>query len=470
MISNRLNGILKLHVAVTLLLAAALFSVYGNAYRYLPLPDIVPSVNILPFLFCVVAGMAFSAKYLREMAPRFHRLSWIDSARLTSRQTTIVALLIFAFMFAVKERGMSRMFVGSYLILLWGMLLFVNARLPRFLCRVFFERSRRVPTLFIGSQRSLEKLKHWLASKEMLGLYPVGFLSEHECQQTGSIPSFRGGLASLPRILADRQIVQVIALEIPRAGDESQFIIEACQNSGCRLLIYSNVAEQLNHPLVTVMDEGHQFYSLQEEPLESPFNRIFKRTFDLAISIPVVVFILPPLILLVWLMQRIQAPGRIFFRQERTGYGQKNFKIMKFRSMYEVSQTPDNEAKQARRGDDRIFPFGRFLRKSSLDEFPQFYNVLKGEMSVVGPRPHMVAHDQQFSRSFKGYRTRFFVKPGITGLAQCSGLRGEITDPQLLGGRIKLDVHYITEWSIWLDLQITLKTAWVVFFPHKTAY
>jgi lipopolysaccharide/colanic/teichoic acid biosynthesis glycosyltransferase len=219
-----------------------------------------------------------------------------------------------------------------------------------------------------------------------------------------------------------------------------------------------------------VTEEGHQFHTLQEEPLEDPMNRILKRGLDIAISLPVVLLLLPPLVAWVWVLQRVQAPGRLFFRQQRTGHGQHCFQIIKFRSMYEASQSPTTEARQARRGDDRIYPFGRFLRASSFDEFPQFINVLKGEMSVVGPRPHLVAHDREFSRNLKGYRTRFFVKPGITGLAQCNGLRGEITEPKLLEERIKLDVDYITRWSIWLDLQITVKTAWQMVRPPKSAY
>ena len=470
MINNRLRGLSNLHTAASVLMAASLLLAYHNIYNYLPLADVVRSVSILPFMLCVIAGMIVSMRYLQGMTSRFHQLSWVDSARLTTRQTVIVALFLFAFMFVIKERSMSRMFIGTYLVLLWSMLLFVNLGLPRFLCRLFFERSRRVPTLFIGSQKSLDKLKYWLASKELLGLQPVGFLSEQELPRSESTPSFLGGLSSLPRILTERQVVQVIVLELPSTGAESQFIIETCQSKGCRLLIYSNLAEQLHHPLTTVTEEGHQFHTLQEEPLEDPLNRIFKRTFDMAISLPVVLFLLPPLMGWVWVMQRLQAPGRLFFKQERTGHGQHYFRIIKFRSMFEANQTADNEARQARRGDDRIYPFGRFMRAYSLDEFPQFINVLKGEMSIVGPRPHLVAHDREFSRSMKGYRTRFFVKPGITGLAQCNGLRGEITDPQLLESRIKLDVNYVTQWSIWLDLQITLKTARQVLFPPKSAY
>ena len=412
MIANRLRGLLHLHTLVTALLAAVLLLAYQNVYRYLPFEVILPTVNLLPFLFCVGAGMLVSTRYLQPMASRFHRLSWADSAWLATRQAVVIALFIFAFMFAFKDREMSRLFVGTYLALLWVVLLFVNLGLPRFLCRLLFERNHRIPTLFIGSAKSLDKLKHWLASKEMLGLHPVGVLSEQEIAPTESTPWFLGGLTSLPKILSDRRVIQVIVLELPSTVVESQFIIEACQNHGCRLLIYSSLSEQLNHPLITVTEEGHQFHALQEEPLEDPLNRMLKRTFDLAIALPVVLFLLPPLIVWIWLMQRLQAPGRLFFKQERTGHGQHYFQIIKFRSMYEASQSASTEARQAHRGDDRIYPFGHFLRSFSLDEFPQFINVLKGEMSIVGPRPHLVAHDHEFSHIMRGYRTRFFVTPG----------------------------------------------------------
>jgi lipopolysaccharide/colanic/teichoic acid biosynthesis glycosyltransferase len=259
-------------------------------------------------------------------------------------------------------------------------------------------------------------------------------------------------------------------LEIPRTAMEGRYIIEACQNQGCRLLIYSNLAEQLRHPLVTVNEEGHQFYTLQEEPLEDPFNRILKRLYDVTLALPVVVLVLPPLIVLVWLMQRKQAPGRLFHVQERTGYAHHRFRMVKFRSMYDVEQDAVAEGQQAKKGDARIYPFGRWLRKTSLDEFPQFWNVLLGHMSAVGPRPHLPVHDDLFAKQMNAYRTRFFVKPGITGLAQSHGYRGEITDPVMLQKRIAYDLEYIANWSIWSDLQITAKTVRQVLFPPKSAY
>jgi lipopolysaccharide/colanic/teichoic acid biosynthesis glycosyltransferase len=169
-------------------------------------------------------------------------------------------------------------------------------------------------------------------------------------------------------------------------------------------------------------------------------------------------------------MQRLQAPGNLLFVRERTGRGGRLFSMLKFRSMYDTAADPRTEARQACRGDGRLYPFGRFLRKTSLDEFPQFINVLKGEMSVVGPRPHLVAHDLEFDRRMKGYRTRFFVKPGITGFAQSRGFRGEITDQELLAKRVDLDVAYVAGWSIWLDLAIIGRTVREVLFPPNTAF
>jgi lipopolysaccharide/colanic/teichoic acid biosynthesis glycosyltransferase len=222
--------------------------------------------------------------------------------------------------------------------------------------------------------------------------------------------------------------------------------------------------------LIPISEEGHHFYTLQEEPLEDPSNRILKRIYDIAVSLPVVLFILPILCVWVWIVQRLQAPGRVFFTQARIGQRGRQFSIYKFRSMYDANYDAKVEARQATKGDKRIYSFGGFLRRTSLDEFPQFINVLKGEMSIVGPRPHLAVHDEEFARLTKAYRTRFFVKPGITGLAQTKGYRGEIVDQQLLHKRIHFDLQYITSWSVWLDIQITIKTLGQVIFSPPSAH
>lgn len=452
------------------MLATSLLLVYYNFYHYVPWIGADPLANILPFLVCVATGIVVSARYLQRMASRYHRLSWIDSAGLTTRQIVMVAMFIFAFMFAFKERTMSRLFIGSYLGFAACLLFFVNHSLPRFLSQLFFGRNRLIPTLFIGSPKSLDRLGHWLASKETIGVQPVGFLCDQAIVDQRSGMPFIGPLMELQRAIERHRVVQVISLEVPRTHDEARFIMEACQSGGCRLLIYENIDDRLGFPMASVNEEGHHFYTMIDEPLEDPVARMLKRAFDLVVALPVVVLLVMPMSLVVWIMQRLQAPGCLYFVQERTGFGQKPFHMMKFRSMYAAGRNPNNETQQACRGDKRVFPFGRFLRRSSMDEFPQFINVLKGDMSIVGPRPHMVAHDREFGALFGGYRTRFFVKPGITGLAQCNGFRGEITDPALLRKRVEHDLAYVTQWSLWLDLQITVKTAGQVLFPPRAAY
>ncbi len=209
--------------------------------------------------------------------------------------------------------------------------------------------------------------------------------------------------------------------------------------------------------------------TLTSEPLENPVNRLLKRLLDIAVSLPVVLFVLPPLTLVVWLRQRMQSSGPVFHRQYRSGLNRKKFLIYKYRTMH-VANSASALTKQAQANDSRIYPFGRFLRRTSLDEFPQFLNVLMGKMSVSGPRPHLLEHDEQFSKIVNSYYTRHFVKPGITGLAQTRGYRGEISEPSLLHKRIGYDMIYIRRWTLLLDLQILLRTVSQVFFPPRSAY
>jgi exopolysaccharide biosynthesis polyprenyl glycosylphosphotransferase len=470
MFVQRLRGLINLHVAFTTAAVLLLMVAYAAIMPLLPLAPLTKSLNLLPYYLCVAVAMILSARSVQEVSGRFHRMNWIDAAWLATRQVAMVLVFISGFMFAFKDRDLSRVFMISYLVLCWFMLVLINQGLPRMLSRAFFANARKVPTLFVGTLGGLEKLRGWLASKEALGLHATGFLSLEGTPLHGTQPPFLGELPDLGQRIEDTGAVQVVMLEIPRTQMEGRYVIEACQNKGARLLIYSNLAEQLRHPLITVSEEGHQFYTLQEEPLEDPFNRLLKRGYDVALSLPVVLLILPPLAFVTWVIQRLQSPGPLLFAQERTGYAHRPFRMFKFRSMRAVRQDAAAEAKQATRGDDRIYPFGRFLRRSSLDELPQFWNVLVGDMSAIGPRPHLIAHDRLFATQMNAYRTRFFAKPGITGLAQCNGFRGEITDPSLLQKRIELDLEYIATWSIWLDIQITFKTARQIIFPPKSAY
>jgi putative colanic acid biosynthesis UDP-glucose lipid carrier transferase len=207
--------------------------------------------------------------------------------------------------------------------------------------------------------------------------------------------------------------------------------------------------------------------SLRQEPLTDMYNRMRKRFFDIVFSLLVTVFILSWLIPLLGLTIFLESPGPVFFIQPRTGRDRKLFQCIKFRSM---KLNAEANLKQAIINDTRITRVGKFLRKTNLDEFPQFLNVLWGDMSVVGPRPHMLKHTNDYSKLIDRYMVRQFLKPGITGWAQINGLRGETRILEQMQGRVEHDLWYMENWSLWLDVKIILITIGNMIVGEKNAY
>ena len=197
--------------------------------------------------------------------------------------------------------------------------------------------------------------------------------------------------------------------------------------------------------------------TLRSGPLQDELNRYLKRFFDIFFSICVIILIFPIIFPIISVIIKLTSSGPIFFKQLRSGINNKEFFCYKFRTM-NVNLYSDE--KQATKKDPRITSFGRFLRRSNLDEFPQFVNVLFGDMSVVGPRPHMIKHTNQYSKIIDNYMVRHLVKPGITGAAQVKGFRGETKELEDMEGRIRLDVWYIENWSLSLDINIIFHTIW----------
>jgi putative colanic acid biosynthesis UDP-glucose lipid carrier transferase len=207
--------------------------------------------------------------------------------------------------------------------------------------------------------------------------------------------------------------------------------------------------------------------SLRRDPLDNIGNQIKKRILDVAVSLLVALFILSWLIPLIGILILFESAGPIFFSQQRSGKNNIKFKCLKFRSMY-VNQEADTV--QATKSDQRVTRVGAFLRKTSLDEFPQFINVLIGEMSLVGPRPHMVKHTSDYSKIVDNFMIRQFLKPGITGWAQINGFRGQITDHQQIKSRVTSDLWYLENWTIWLDIRILFLTVHKVFKGDENAF
>ena len=208
--------------------------------------------------------------------------------------------------------------------------------------------------------------------------------------------------------------------------------------------------------------------SLQTEPLANIFNRILKRSFDILFSSVVIVLILSWLVPLVALLIKLESRGPVFFLQNRSGRNYKTFRCYKFRTMT-VTES-DDEYKQATKNDSRITRVGKVLRRFNIDEIPQFINVFFGEMSVVGPRPHPVKLNEMYRRIMERYMSRHLAKPGITGLAQVRGFRGETADPELMHQRVLADVFYIENWSFLLDIKLILLTVWNMIRGQEMAY
>jgi lipopolysaccharide/colanic/teichoic acid biosynthesis glycosyltransferase len=271
----------------------------------------------------------------------------------------------------------------------------------------------------------------------------------------------------LERIVRRECISQVVLLELPAKLEHLSQIVMVCNRVGSRLLLINNLPEIFNRRVSHFNLCGLDLITVVEEPLEDPVNRLMKRAMDIIISGLVVSLVLPPLAVLVAVFQRCESPGPLFFLQTRAGRGSKPFRIIKFRTM---GATNNRTARQATRNDERVYHFGRWLRRTSLDEIPQFINVFRGEMSVVGPRPHMIVHNRRFQEIMASYRVRAFIKPGITGIAQVSGHRGEArTDSEILE-RVKRDIAYVENWSLWQDFVIVFKTLTLVIRPQDTAF
>jgi putative colanic acid biosynthesis UDP-glucose lipid carrier transferase len=219
----------------------------------------------------------------------------------------------------------------------------------------------------------------------------------------------------------------------------------------------------VNHSVKEIA--GIPVLTLSETPLTG-VHLLAKTMEDMVLS-ALILILISPVLLLVAIAIKLDSPGPVFFRQARAGWNGRTFKIWKFRSMY-VHQPETGMLKQAGKNDPRITRVGAFIRKTSLDELPQVFNVLMGDMSLVGPRPHAIQHDEEYSRRIDDYFARHNIKPGITGLAQVRGLRGETSDIDQMAQRIEADIEYINNWSVWLDLAILIRTT--TAFTGKYAY
>ena len=306
--------------------------------------------------------------------------------------------------------------------------------------------------LIVGTNEVGQLLRSIVDSNPMLGYQFVGYISN----KTSKNKNVLGCLKDLPTIAKSHDI-DLIFLAISKCNDLKfcKGLLATCNKIGVRIRFVPE-NQYWFKPNVNNESVGSLVvFNPQEIPLDKVRARFYKRTFDIIFSVFVIVFVISWLFPLLFLLIKLESKGSLFFLQDRTGINNRAFKCMKFRSMY--SKMCGDEV-QATKTDPRITKVGRFLRKSNLDEFPQFFNVLFGQMSVVGPRPHMIKHTLQYSELIDYYRVRHYVKPGITGWAQVNGYRGETDELWKMQKRVEYDMIYLENWTLFWDLRIIFMT------------
>jgi putative colanic acid biosynthesis UDP-glucose lipid carrier transferase len=348
-----------------------------------------------------------------------------------------------------------------------GLVMLVSIILLRFVERWLVKKLRqsgyntRSVTL-VGSDKELLRLYKKLTSNSSFGYKVRCIYGDIEgLAPHGSVKDFEA-LLSRPE---DLQLGDEVYLCVPRKErDLIERTVRLCDHRVAKFYYLPTAEEKLNLQPILIDDIG--VMTTYTSPLEEPLNRLLKRLFDIVFSI---LCLIPTALLLPFIVLKIkhQSPGPIFFRQLRTGLNGHDFYCYKFRSMH---VNTDADRLQATKDDPRKFPFGDFMRKTNIDELPQFWNVLLGDMSIVGPRPHMLAHTEQYDKLIDKYMVRHFVKPGVTGWAQVTGFRGETRELWQMEGRVERDIWYIQHWSLWLDLRIIWMTVKTIFKRDAKAY
>jgi exopolysaccharide biosynthesis polyprenyl glycosylphosphotransferase len=467
MIANRIRGMGLVHTGALALGSAVLFWTWLIVLFSITHGETRVDWSRYTVYCCVaVAGFGMDFVISRIRHTDLLNLDLAAAVRLTARQVLTILGCILFFLVAAKDQVMSRAFLFTLVPVLFGVLLLANRVLPAVMARFLFRARRRERVLLVGDLSGSERILLWCKSKAPYGVEVVGVVSDGLDRSNAGTPLL-GTMAQFEDVVRTYGITQVVSMSLPKSVNRFARFAALCDRLGVRMLAVNDLERCFHRPISFFRDGGFQFISLREEPLECPLNRIVKRLIDVAIALPIVIFIMPPLSLLVWILHSLHSPGPLLFRQRRTGFGSGSFMIYKFRTMH-VSH--GSEAQQATTEDPRVFKFGRWLRKLSLDEIPQFLNVLNGEMSIVGPRPHMPEHDHLFAEVASSYHVRNLVKPGITGLAQVRGFRGETISTHDVVKRVEADVFYLENWSLLIEASIILRTAWQVFVPPRTAY
>jgi putative colanic acid biosynthesis UDP-glucose lipid carrier transferase len=459
MISQREKGIYLSFCTAQIVLALLLFGLFylaNDFFRNAWLP--APSAY-LQIMAVMLVAMAMEAA-TRPDAQRVNagRAQRRPAMGLSRRQSLWVAGGFALFIALTRDTTISRLFLVGLSVLTFPLFYITNRHGRHWLFKVFRYGSLRMKlrTVVIGSEEWTRSVQEKIEGfRDFFDPQPAIIVRADEPAERilAKVSASQPDLLVFPsRELPYETVNQLLAL-----GDRSGF----------RCWIPVEISRQHGRRFELQDLGGLSVLSPPTLPLAVTYNRALKRTFDIVVSALIIPPVVLPLMVVVWVIQKLNSPGPLFYRQPRVGENGKIFQILKFRTMHVEN---DDEARQAREGDERIYRGASWLRRLSVDEFPQFLNVLRGEMSVVGPRPHMIAHEREFEKFHELYGSRRYVKPGVTGLAQVEGYRGEVKDAKDVRGRARYDLFYVKHWCLALDVRLALQTLGVLVNPPAKAY
>lgn len=370
-----------------------------------------------------------------------------------------------------KLGGFQFIGIATYLLYLVTMTVAISAY--RIGVRVLVAWWRGRPShihniVIVGSSENAAELYKEIMETKTLGYNVLGYFDDVPNPLFPPKANYLGKPSNVIDYLSRHQDVHELYCCLPsRRSNEILDIIHYCMHNLVHFFSMPNVSNYVHHRMHFTMFGDVPCMSLYNEPLSLLENRIIKRSFDIAVSALFLCTLFPFILIVVAVVTKITMPGPIFFRQKRTGLDGRDFYCLKFRSM---KVNKDADTVQATLNDPRKTKWGNIMRKTNIDELPQFINVLMGDMSIVGPRPHMVKQTFDYSQIIDYYMVRHLIKPGITGWSQVTGFRGETKELSQMEGRVRGDIWYMEHWSLWLDIYIMYKTVANVVQGDKNAY
>lgn len=384
------------------------------------------------------------------------------------------ALLMVTFLVILFATCLMFLNVGDQLatfLLLYYLSLVVVLSLWRIIVRVTLKIYRKKGynfkrVIIVGAGKNGMELYRIMKEELAYGFNVMGFFDDNLALKD-VLPNYLGMTYEVEQFVLDNDVDEIY-FTLPGTQDQKMLrLLNFSEKHMIRFYIIPEFYRIVKKSMIMQVMESVPLLTVRREPLQAAYNRVLKRTFDIVFSLGVLFTIYPVMYVIVGILIKMSSPGPILFKQKRTGIYGEEFNCYKFRTM-RVNQQAD--LLQAQQNDPRKTKIGDFLRRTNLDEFPQFVNVLAGDMSVVGPRPHMLKHTEQYSAIIDKYMVRHLVKPGLTGWAQVTGYRGETRTLEQMEGRVKRDVWYLENWSFFLDLKIIVVTVWNMFKGERNAY